>query len=236
MIKKILSLAVLLAATSCAVAVGPISNGNFVPMGYLDTDITLAADSDTRVPSQKAVKAYVDDNAGGSFSASDITGKSAIDAFAAGDLFAVYDLSATSLKKVSGTQILAWIATQDITFTGTVNFGAWTGIAPAFNPPLTDGATVTVTCSRNKVVQNATVTLGGNRTLAFSGAEDGMTGVLIVIQDGTGSRTLALPAGSLVVDGGGGEVTLSTAPDSIDVLTWIYDGTNYLWTYGTDFN
>lgn len=101
---------------------------------------------------------------------------------------------------------------------------------------LTDGATVTITCSATKAIQNATVTLGGNRTLAISGAANGMTGILIVKQDATGSRTLALPAGSLVVDGGSGAVTLSTAANAVDLLTWTYDGTNYLWTHGTNFN
>lgn len=37
-----------------------------IPIGDLDVDGTLAADSDTKVPSQKAVKTYVDANAGGS--------------------------------------------------------------------------------------------------------------------------------------------------------------------------
>lgn len=36
-----------------------------IPLSDLDVDGTLAADSDTRVPSQKAVKTYVDANAGG---------------------------------------------------------------------------------------------------------------------------------------------------------------------------
>lgn len=36
-----------------------------IPLSYLDTDDTLAADSDAKVPSQQAVKAYVDANAGG---------------------------------------------------------------------------------------------------------------------------------------------------------------------------
>ena len=140
-------------------------------------------------------------------------------------------IAAANVATLSGTQTI----TGDKTFTGAVELGAWSGIAPAF-ATLTDGATVTITCSSNKVSQNATVTLGGNRTLAISGATDGMTGVLFVIQGTGGSHTLTLPSGSLVVNGGGGEVTLSTAEDSIDVLTWIYDGTNYFWTYGTNFN
>lgn len=108
-------------------------------------------------------------------------------------------------------------------------------VAPAFTT-LTDGATVTITCAATKAVQNSTVTLAGNRTLAISGAAAGMTGVLIVKQDATGSRTLALPAGSIVIDGGAGAVTLTTTASAIDVLAWVYDGTNYFWTYGLNFN
>lgn len=53
-------------------------NGNFSALNtdkmetsVLDTDTTLAANSDTKIPSQKAVKAYVD--AGGNVNASDTT-------------------------------------------------------------------------------------------------------------------------------------------------------------------
>lgn len=121
--------------------------------------------------------------------------------------------------------------------------GAWVGIgtgstgilAPAF-ATLTDGATITLTCDSSKTTQNATVTLGGNRTLAISGAVNGMTGVLIVKQDATGSRTLTLPATSKVVGGGAGTVTLTATAAAVDILTWVYDGSNYYWTYGTNFN
>lgn len=108
-------------------------------------------------------------------------------------------------------------------------------VAPAF-AALLDGATITGTCDTTKVSQNWKVTLGGNRTLAISGAVDGMTGVIKVTQDGTGSRTLTLPAGSKVVSTGAGAITLSTAAGSIDILAWVYDGTNYFWGYGRGFS
>lgn len=100
---------------------------------------------------------------------------------------------------------------------------------------LTDGATVLQTMDTSKTSQNATVTLGGNRTLAFDKLTNGMRGVLIVKQDATGSRTLTLPATSKVVDGGAGAVTLTTTASAIDVLSWIYDGTNILWAPGLNF-
>lgn len=46
---------------------GPLDTANFgmLPATYLDTDAAMAADSDTKVPSQKAVRAYIAANASG---------------------------------------------------------------------------------------------------------------------------------------------------------------------------
>jgi hypothetical protein len=76
------------------------------------------------------------------------------------------------------------------------------------------------------------VTLGGNRTLDIVGEANGSSGTLVVIQDGTGSRTLTLPAGSIEE---GGSIVLSTAAGAVDVLGWIYDGTSFYWTVGKAF-
>ena len=118
-------------------------------------------------------------------------------------------------------------------------YGGGSSIDPALlNPPfitLADAATVTWTVSAAQVTQNATVTIAGNRTLAFSGIVAGMNGTLKVIQGTGGSRTLALPAGSKVINGGAGAVVLSTAVSAIDILTWIYDGVNYFWTFGKNY-
>lgn len=100
---------------------------------------------------------------------------------------------------------------------------------------LTDGATITWNFA-GYYEMLATVTLGGNRTLAFSNLATGCRGTVIVKQDGTGSRTLTLPAGSKVRDTGAGAIALSTASGAIDILSFIYDGTNTFWTYGTDFS
>lgn len=112
-------------------------------------------------------------------------------------------------------------------------------IASYTSPPFTalvDGATITATADVTKSRQNFTVTLGGNRTLAFSGMAAGMEGNLIVRQDGTGSRTLVLPATSKVISGGSGAVTLTTTASAIDILSFVYDGSNYFWTIGKNFN
>ena len=77
------------------------------------------------------------------------------------------------------------------------------------------------------VVSSGTVhklTLTGNVTIdSLSGASTGTNMTLILVQDGTGSRTL-----SSTMKFAGGVKTLSTAPNAIDVITVYYDGTNYL--------
>lgn len=109
-----------------------------------------------------------------------------------------------------------------------VSAAAW--VAPAF-VALVDGATITWDLG-SYPTNHASVTLGGNRTLAFSNPLAAGSGILIVKQDATGSRTLTLPAGSKVV---GGALTLSTIANTYDVLSFVYDGTNYWWTYGKAF-
>lgn len=97
---------------------------------------------------------------------------------------------------------------------------------------LTDAATV----SWDMKYLFAEVTLGGNRTLSVSNAVAGMSYKLIVRQDGTGSRTLALPAGWKVVNGGAGAITLTTTANAYDFIAVEYDGTNYWVSYGRNFN
>lgn len=109
-----------------------------------------------------------------------------------------------------------------------VSVTAW--IAPSF-ATLTDGATITWATS-GAPINHAKVTLGGNRTLAITGAVAGASGVLVVTQDATGSRTITLPAGSKAP---GGAPALTTTANAIDVLSWVYDGTTYYWTIGKAF-
>jgi hypothetical protein len=82
---------------------------------------------------------------------------------------------------------------------------------------LTDASTVT---SDFDTGQNFTLTLGGNRTLgAPSNVDAGQVGSIFIIQDGTGSRTLAY--NSIWKFAGGTAPTLSTAAGAIDRLDYI---------------
>jgi hypothetical protein len=81
---------------------------------------------------------------------------------------------------------------------------------------LTDGATITPDFA---VANNFSVTLGGNRTLANpSNLTAGQSGVIVITQDGTGSRTLAY--GSYFKFPTGTAPTLTTTASAVDVLAY----------------
>ena len=130
--------------------------------------------------------------------------------------FAIYDASATAHKKITttelfGSDVLTATARE---YTKTQNFNMTT---------LSDGANISWDLSQNQV---ATVTLAGNRTLdAPSNQAAGATYILIVKQDGTGSRTLNTSASAYKFPGGT-EPTLSTAASAVDILTLVSDGTS----------
>ena len=94
---------------------------------------------------------------------------------------------------------------------------------------ITDAVTITFNPSNGS---NASVTLGGNRTLAMSGWETGDTGVLVVKQDSTGGRTFNIDLGGDTVYLGNTSYTASSAANAVDVLGWYYDGTKYYVSIG----
>jgi hypothetical protein len=86
---------------------------------------------------------------------------------------------------------------------------------------LTDAGTITWNVDNG---YTATVTLAGNRTLAaLTNFEDGDTAILRVVQDATGSRTLAYAAGGNF-RWSGGTPALSTAANAVDILTFVRIG------------
>ncbi len=81
---------------------------------------------------------------------------------------------------------------------------------------LTDGATITADMS---LANNFSVTLGGNRTLANpTNLTAGQSGVIVITQDGTGSRTLAF--GSQWKFANGTAPSLTTTASAVDVLAY----------------
>jgi hypothetical protein len=87
---------------------------------------------------------------------------------------------------------------------------------------LTDGATITPDFALNNHYQ---VTLGGNRTLANpTNVVAGQSGVIRVVQDGTGSRTLAY--GSNFKFSNGAAPVLTTTANAVDLLVYFVESSS----------
>ncbi len=83
--------------------------------------------------------------------------------------------------------------------------------------------------------QTAKVLLAGNRALANpTNMVAGATYILIVTQDPTGTRTLTYD--TVYKFPGGAPPVLSVAPNAIDVLVFVSDGTNMLGNINKDFS
>lgn len=81
---------------------------------------------------------------------------------------------------------------------------------------LTDGSTITPDFA---AANNFSLTIGGNRTLANpTNLTAGQSGVIVITQDGTGSRTLAY--GSYWKFSNGTAPTLTTTAAAVDVLVY----------------
>lgn len=118
----------------------------------------------------------------------------------------------TNLGLVIGTDVQAYSAT--IAKTDVVQ--SFTKAQRGTISALTDGATITPDFSLGN---NYSVTLGGNRTLANpTNLTAGQSGVIVITQDGTGSRTLAY--GSYFKFPGGTAPTLTTTASAVDVLAY----------------
>ena len=93
---------------------------------------------------------------------------------------------------------------------------------------VTYGATITPNVTNGNTQQ---VTLTGNVTFnAFTSPVAGQSLTLIVKQDATGSRTL-----TSTMKFAGGTKTLTTAANSVDIISVYYDGTTYWASLGADF-
>ena len=98
----------------------------------------------------------------------------------------------------------------------------WTSQQYFASGTLTDGAAIAWNLSTH---QTAKVTLGGNRTLSTpTNMKDGGTYILRIIQDATGSRTLAFA--TVFLFPAGAAPTLTTTANAVDLLSCTSDGTN----------
>jgi len=120
--------------------------------------------------------------------------------------------------------------------TGTINATSINTPIYASTPQsLTDGSTINWNPALGL---NASVILGGNRTMSFTSTPiAGAYGTLVVTQDATGSRTITLPTTANKVLGSTSttSIALSTAANAKDILNFYYDGTNCYWNIGQGY-
>jgi hypothetical protein len=99
---------------------------------------------------------------------------------------------------------------------------------------LTSSSTITVDCNLAPVHK---VTLDTNTAFVITNLPTGGTVTLIIRQDATGLRTATFGTdGSTAVKFPSGAATLSTAANSIDVVTVFNDGTVYLGNIANDYS
>lgn len=108
--------------------------------------------------------------------------------------------------------------------TWTIDLGvvhAWTKNQSVATVVLTDGTSISVDAALSN---NFTVTLGGNRTLDNpTNLTSGMVLNFYIKQDATGSRTLAFGSKYKFA---GGVSTISTAANTKDLISCLYDSTD----------
>ena len=123
-----------------------------------------------------------------------------------------------------GTEITAAVCATDTVKVSASPTIARTNVAQSFTAAQR-GATLTDATNTGNITlnydtyQNFVLTLTGNVTLDNPTTDVvGQSGVMVLIQDGTGSRTLSLGTDYETVGGAG--ITLSTAGGSLDVLPY----------------
>jgi len=121
------------------------------------------------------------------------------------DVIAVVDVSADATKKISVANL---VTAQARTYTAAQRGEITT---------LTDAANISVDLAASN---NFTVTLAGNRTLDNpTNIVAGQSGSIFIVQDGTGSRTLAY--GSYYDFAGGTAPTLTTDASAVDRIDYL---------------
>jgi hypothetical protein len=124
---------------------------------------------------------------------------------------------ATALTGVlKGTSGVVSVATAGTDYAGISTAQSFTAGQRGAVSVLTDGATITPNFA---LANNFSLTIGGNQTLANpTNLVAGQSGVILITQDGTGSRTLAY--GSNWKFAGGTAPVLTTTPAAVDALVY----------------
>ena len=156
------------------------------------TDGTIATDD---IADDAITAAKVDPTSVGSEALSSLTVDSII-------------INGTNIGHTSDTDAIS------IASSGVTTFSA--AVVGATDTDTSNTGSVTLDFAAN---QNFVLTFTGNVTLANPSTEAaGQSGIIVCIQDGTGSRTLSL--GTDYETAGGAGITLSTAASAVDVIPY----------------
>jgi hypothetical protein len=218
------------------------------------TNVVTDGSSDTKYPSVKSVKNYVDAQVASgvgsaTISDADINTKGKIQL--AGDLGGTaavptvpgLALKANTTDMTNALSLKAPIASP--TFTGTVSSGAISATSVSASlysslPKMLEYSGTTINWNPAQGL-NAAITLTANSALAFTSTPPtGSYGTIVFTQDGTGSRTITLPSiagvtNKILGSTSNSTVELSTAANAKDILNFYYDGIECYWNIGQGY-
>jgi hypothetical protein len=206
------------------------------------TDVTTDAASDTKYPSVKSVKTYVDAQvAGATIADADANTKGKIQL--AGDLggtAAAPTVPGLTLKAPLASPTFTGTVTTDIINTGALSATSVTAPTYASAPKALSYSGSTINWDPAQGL-NAAITLTQNSTLSFTAAPPvGSYGTVVLTQDATGNRTITLPsingvANKVLGSASTSTVALSTAANAKDILNFYFDGTSCYWNIGQGY-
>jgi len=104
----------------------------------------------------------------------------------------------------------------------------------SFNAEIDNGTPTTSVTIDWTTGQKQRVTLGGNTVISFTAPPGVSHLMLVVVQDVSGNRTPTWP-GTVKWAKGGSPPNLTNQGDSIDIVSFYFDGTNYYGVGTTDF-
>ena len=139
---------------------------------------------------------------------------------------------------LSGSSTQVFNAANAITTTEVVTLGQANSIYSGLNSAQTfskgqAGAIVTLAYATSlawdcTTANNFTVTLTGNTTLAFpTNPQAGQSGILLVIQDATGGRTMAFASGFRFA--GGTAPSLTATANAVDAIMYYVNSSNFIY-------
>lgn len=96
---------------------------------------------------------------------------------------------------------------------------------------LSYSSTVDIDCTKGNIY---TLTLTGDASIIMSNSEVGVY-TIVIKQDSVGSHSITLPDEWLVISDDGLPDFSSDAANTVNVISILYDGTNYYVTYGQNF-